>query len=97
MTTETKADYRGIPTPTCPGCGSNWFRMTVIYDELSYAPFAYNLEDAECAKCGALVSPATPMDRTPYAPCSRCGEDEGIIQGLCFDCDEQENPAEYDY
>ncbi len=48
-------DYRGIPTPVCPNCQSNWFRMTVMFDEIGYMPSAYALEDAECFRCGALI------------------------------------------
>jgi len=42
-TQKNKADYRGIPTPTCPNCGSNWFRMTVMFDEIGYMPSAFGM------------------------------------------------------
>lgn len=80
-------DYRGIPTPVCPNCQSNWFRMTVMFDEIGYMPSAYALEDAECFRCGALVTPATPLDREPYPPCKICNEEEGLVDGYCWDCD----------
>lgn len=80
-------DYRGMPTPMCPNCGSNWFKMPVMYDEISYLPVVYGLEDVECYECGALVTPATPLDREPYPPCKICQEEEGLIDGYCWDCD----------
>jgi hypothetical protein len=82
-----KNDYRGIPTPMCPNCGSNWFKMAVMYDEVSYLPSVYGLEDAECYKCGSLITPATPLDRAPYPPCKICKVEEGLVDGYCWECD----------
>ncbi len=45
------------------------------------------LEDAECFRCGALITPATPLDREPFPPCKICQEEEGLIDGYCWDCD----------
>jgi len=86
-------DYRGIPTPTCPNCGSNWFRMSVFFDEIGYMPSAYALEDAECRQCGSLITPATPLDREPFPPCTLCQEEEGMYDGFCWNC----LPEEDDY
>ncbi len=55
-------DARGIPTAECPVCGSNFFRITAIFDYETYELGMYLLDDAECAVCDSLVTPPTPLD-----------------------------------
>jgi endogenous inhibitor of DNA gyrase (YacG/DUF329 family) len=51
---------RGIPTASCPECGTNIFKILVTFDE------EYNIEqyllNAECAECGTLINAPTPLD-----------------------------------
>jgi len=51
---------RGIPTSSCPECGTNIFKILVTFDE-NYDIEQYLL-DAECAECGAFVTAPTPLD-----------------------------------
>jgi hypothetical protein len=59
-------DVRGIPTPTCPCCGSNLLRLTVQFDPVDYEIGMYFLDDAECGKCGCLITAPTPMDHPDF-------------------------------
>lgn len=52
---------RGIPTTRCPECGSDLIKVVVQFDPTDYEIGLYLL-DGECAKCGALVTVATPLD-----------------------------------
>ena len=51
---------RGIPTSSCPSCGTNIFKVLVTFDE------EYNIEqyllNAECAECGTLLTVSIPLD-----------------------------------
>jgi hypothetical protein len=58
-------DARGIPTPICPECGCDLLKVKVKIDPLDYELGLYML-DAECAKCGALVTVATPIDHPNF-------------------------------
>lgn len=52
---------RGIPTARCPECNSDLLKVAVKIDPLDYELGLYML-DGECAKCGTLVTLATPLD-----------------------------------
>lgn len=54
------ADYRGVPTMTCP-CGSDWLVMVFRYDPDTRMP-GLLLLDGLCATCGAFLTLATPVD-----------------------------------
>lgn len=54
-------DARGIPTTCCPNCASNVLQVRAIFDEGTYEISMYML-NAECAKCGTLVTAPTPED-----------------------------------
>lgn len=54
-------DARGIPTTSCPFCGSDLLRVVVKFDPSDYEIGLYFL-DGECAKCGTLLTIATPID-----------------------------------
>jgi hypothetical protein len=57
-------DFRGIPTPICPACGSNLIQITASFDPLSYEINMYLLDNAKCANCDALLIAPTPADYT---------------------------------
>lgn len=52
---------RGIPTATCPECNFDLIKVAVKIDPSDYELGIYML-DGECAKCGTLVTVATPLD-----------------------------------
>lgn len=54
------ADYRGVPTMTCP-CGSDWLVMVFRYDPETRMP-GLLLLDGLCATCGSMLTLATPVD-----------------------------------
>lgn len=54
-------DARGIPTTCCPNCSSDLFKIIVKLDPSDYEIGLYFL-DGECAKCGTLITVATPLD-----------------------------------
>lgn len=56
---------RGIPTPICPECGCDLLRVNVKIDPSDYEIGLYLL-DGECARCGALVTVATPLDHPSF-------------------------------
>ena len=54
------ADYRGVPTMSCP-CGSEWLVMVFRFDTETRLP-GLLLLDGMCACCGALLTLACPGD-----------------------------------
>lgn len=54
-------DARGIPAISCPLCGSDLLKVVVKFDPEDYEIGLYFL-DGECAKCGTLLTIATPID-----------------------------------
>lgn len=54
------ADYRGMPTMSCP-CGSDWLTMVFRFDPDTRLP-GLLLLDGLCANCGALLTLACPGD-----------------------------------
>ena len=57
-----KMDARGIPTCSCPQCGSVYFKAVIQFDPLDYEIGLYFL-DGECKDCGTLVTLPTPIDK----------------------------------
>lgn len=55
-----RADYRGIPTLSCP-CGCDWVLMCATFDPDTREPGMYLL-DGRCASCGSWVTLPTPLD-----------------------------------
>jgi hypothetical protein len=55
-------DFRGIPTPVCPACGSNLLRITASSNYETYEIDMYLLDNATCADCDALITAPTPAD-----------------------------------
>jgi hypothetical protein len=55
-------DARGIPTSTCPNCGSVLFNAVVQFDPTDYEIGMYLL-DASCKDCGTLITLPTPLDK----------------------------------
>lgn len=53
---------RGIPTASCPNCGSNQIKAVVQLDPSDYEIGMYFL-DAECNNCSTLLTLATPLDK----------------------------------
>jgi hypothetical protein len=53
-------DARGIVTHECPLCGSNVFRVGVVFEDFDVALWQL---DGECAECGALVTVPCPADK----------------------------------
>lgn len=58
-------DARGLPTPQCPSCYGVLFKVIVQFDPTDYEIGLYLL-DAECAKCGTLVTVPTPIDHPDF-------------------------------
>jgi len=54
-------DLRGIPTTLCPSCDNPYFKVIVQFDPTDYEIGLYFL-DAECVKCGTLITAPTPLD-----------------------------------
>lgn len=54
-------DARGIPTCTCPNCGSDLFRALVSFDPETYTVGMYHL-DIQCNRCGTFATAPTPLD-----------------------------------
>lgn len=52
---------RGIPTAICPECGHDLIKVSIKVDPSDYELGLYTL-DGECAKCGTLLTVATPVD-----------------------------------
>lgn len=52
---------RGIPTATCPECGYDLIKVSIKIDPSDYELGLYTL-DGECARCGTLLTVATPLD-----------------------------------
>ena len=55
-------DARGIPTATCPECGSQYIKAIVQFDPKDYEIGLYFL-DGECSICGTLLTLPTPLDK----------------------------------
>ena len=55
-------DFRGIPTPMCPACGSNLIQITASFNYETYEIDMYLLDNAQCAECGCLLTAPTPLD-----------------------------------
>lgn len=55
-------DFRGIPTPMCPACGSNLIQITASFNYQTYEIDMYLLDNAQCAGCGCLLTAPTPLD-----------------------------------
>jgi hypothetical protein len=58
-------DARGVPTTICPSCGHDIFKVLVKFDPSDYEIGVYML-DAECSKCGTLVTAPTPIDHPDF-------------------------------
>lgn len=58
-------DARGIPTTTCPSCNGVLFKIVAQFDPVDYEIGLYML-DAECAKCGTLITAPTPIDHPSF-------------------------------
>ncbi len=56
---------RGIPTANCPQCGYDLLKVNIKIDPFDYELGLYTL-DGECAKCGTLVTVATPVDHPNF-------------------------------
>jgi len=56
---------RGIPTAICPECGCDLLKILAKIDPIDYELGLYML-DGECAKCGTLVTVATPLDHPNF-------------------------------
>ncbi len=53
-------DARGIPTHECPQCGSNMFRVVVIFEDYQVAMYETT---GQCVLCDSLVTVPTEIDR----------------------------------
>jgi len=54
-------DARGIPTSSCPNCGSVFLNAVVQFDPSDYEIGLYFL-DGSCRDCGTLLTLPTPSD-----------------------------------
>lgn len=55
-------DLRGMPSAVCGNCGSDQFKVVVVFDPETYEVAGYGLEEAECYGCGSFITPPTPLD-----------------------------------
>jgi hypothetical protein len=56
------AELEGLPTPICPMCGNDHFKMVVMFDPETYEIAGYGLKECECYACGCKITPPTPLD-----------------------------------
>lgn len=61
MAEDEVQDLRGLPTPVCPNCNSDWFMAPVRIDPVSYSIVMWGT-DGFCFNCKTKVSIATPSD-----------------------------------
>lgn len=54
-------NLRGLPTPICPNCTSDWFMAPVRIDPTTYSIVMWGT-DGFCFSCQAEVTIATPKD-----------------------------------
>ena len=59
-------DFRGIPTASCPLCGSLWLKTAIKLDPETYEITGWLLDNATCFDCGSKVTLACPTDHPDY-------------------------------